>query len=323
VHSYWTLLAARVVTGAFGGLLGGTALAIVADIFPEERRGRATGILMSAFALASVAGVPVGIYLGNRYGWQVPFLVLAALGAPVLLVALRALPPLRDHLQHSVHAHPLIKFLETFSRPDHLRAFALTAAIMFGSFAVIPYISISLVANAGVAKSRLPLVFVTGGLLTLIGSPIIGRLADRYGKLPVFRIIAFAGAVMMMVVTNLPRVPLAVAVGVVGTLMLCNAGRMVAALAMITGSVQTRNRGGFMSANSAVQQLSAGLGAAIAGRMLVTASDGSLQHFDRVGYIAVVLTLLSLWLAGRVQPAVDEKPAQYAGPISALPREEL
>jgi MFS transporter, DHA1 family, inner membrane transport protein len=52
--SYETLLAARVATGAFGGILGGMAMAIIGDVFPEERRGRATGSLMVGFSLASV-----------------------------------------------------------------------------------------------------------------------------------------------------------------------------------------------------------------------------------------------------------------------------
>jgi predicted MFS family arabinose efflux permease len=307
VRSYATLLAARVLTGAFGGLLGGMSLAIVGDVFPDERRGRATGILMSAFALASVAGVPAGIYLGNEYGWHVPFLVLAALAAPVLLVAILVVPPLRDHVRHGAHSHPFVQIAETFSRAGHLRAFALTMSIMLGGFAVIPYVSVYLVSNVGVARQSLPLVFVTGGLLTLIGSPIIGRLADHYGKLPVFRVVAATAGVVILLVTNLPRVPLALAVGLVGTMMLCNAGRMVAALAMVMGSVEGRRRGGFMSANSAVQQLSAGLGASIAGRILGESSDGSLRHFDRVGLLALVMTLLSLWLAGRVRPADEGK----------------
>ena len=86
-------------------------------------------------------------------------------------------------------------------------------------------------------------------------------LADRYGKLPVFRIVAVCSACLIVVVTNLPPVPLALAVGVVGLLMVSNAGRMTAALSMITASVESRFRGGFMSANSAVQHVSAGLGA--------------------------------------------------------------
>ena len=60
-REYYTLLGARALTGAFGGILGGLALTIIADVFPEEQRGRATGVLMSAFALASVLGVPAGL----------------------------------------------------------------------------------------------------------------------------------------------------------------------------------------------------------------------------------------------------------------------
>ena len=137
---------------------------------------------------------------------------------------------------------------------------------MLGSFSVIPYISLYLVSNVGVnEKTELHWVYVTGGLLTLVGAPLIGRLADHFGKLPVYRVVATISIGLMLVVTNLPRVPLAIAVGVVGTFMLSNAGRMVAALTMITGSVERRFRGGFMSANSAVQHLASGVGASIGG----------------------------------------------------------
>lgn len=81
--TYQLLVAARVLTGAFGGVLGGMAMAIIGDVFPEERRGRATGSLMSAFALASVFGVPFGLYLGMTFEWHAPFLALVALGISV------------------------------------------------------------------------------------------------------------------------------------------------------------------------------------------------------------------------------------------------
>jgi predicted MFS family arabinose efflux permease len=301
--TYATLLTARVITGAFGGVLGGMALAIIGDVFPEERRGAATGALMSAFALASVVGVPFGLYLGTRLGWHAPFLLLAALGCPVLVVALRALPPLREHLGRAPSAHPLAILRETFTHPNHLRAFALVVSLMFGGFAVIPYISPYLVANVGVSELNLPLVYVAGGGLTLVAAPLIGRLADRYGKLRVYRIVAPVSAVLMFVVTNLPRVSLGIAVAAVAGLMVSNAGRMVAAMAMVTGSVEPRVRGGFMSANSSVQHLSTGLGAFVGSRIITQGPDGTLRHFDLVGLIAVASTLLSLWLAGRLRPA--------------------
>src|SRR5262249_46930047 len=150
------------------------------------------------------------------------------------------------------------------------------------------YVSVYLVANVGLTELTLTVVFITGGLLTLVGAPIIGRLADRFGKLLMYRVVALISMALLVAVTNLPRVPLAVAAGVVGALMLSNAGRMVAALAMVTSSALPRLRGGLMSANSAVQHLSAGVGAAIGGRILVKSSDGTFIHYDRVGLVAVI-----------------------------------
>ena len=218
------------------------------------------------------------------------------------------MPPLRDHLHGGPHLSPWAQIRETFSHPNHLRAFLLIFFIMFGGFSVIPYISLYLVSNVGVTEGNLFWVFVAGGLLTLVGAPLVGRVADRRGKVPVYRGVATCAAVMMLAVTNLPRVPLPVAVGVVGTLMLCNAGRMVAGLSIVTSSVEPRRRGGFMSANSAVQHLASGLGAFLGGKIIVTTEAGPLAYFDRVGIMAVAATLLTLWLAGRVKSAASINP---------------
>lgn len=313
--SYPILLAARIFTGAFGGILGGQSLAIVGDVFPEHRRGRATGTLMSAFALASVLGVPIGIYLGTRFGWQMPFLILAALSLPPLVLAAYTLPPLRGHMGHG-HAHPLERLRETFTHPNHLRAFALIVTLMFGAFSVIPFISTYYVANVGLTEDQLPIIFVAGGLVTLVGAPIIGRLADRYGKLTIYRIVAPVSALMMLVITHLGGVGLVWAAAAVALLMLSNSGRMVAAMAMVTGSVERRLRGGFMSANSAVQHIATGLGSAVGGLIVVNRPGEPFLHFDRVGYIAAGATLISLWLAGRLRLAEGEASAPITDALS-------
>ena len=315
--SYPTLLGARIVTGAFGGILGGLALAIIGDVFPDERRGRATGALMSAFALASVAGVPFGLYLGTRFDWHAPFLLLAALGLPTMLVATRALPPLRKHLDRRSTDHPLARLVGTLTEPNHLRAFALIVTLMLGGFAVIPYISASFVRNVGVTEARLPWVFVAGGAVTMIAAPAIGWLSDRFGKLMVYRVVAPISAAMMLIVTNLPAgAGLGVAAASVAGLMSTNAGRMICALAMVTGSVEPRRRGGFMSANSSVQHMATGLGAYLGGQILVEGPGGTLENFPTVGLIGASATILSLWLAGRLRPAAG--PAIATTPAFSL-----
>jgi predicted MFS family arabinose efflux permease len=298
--NYQLLVAARCLTGAFGGVLGGLSYAIVADVFPEERRGRATGLLMSAFAVASVVGVPIGIALGNRYGWGVPFLVLAALGLPLVGMAAWTMPPLTDHLG-GTRRRPLAQLLDTLTYPSHRPALALTAILMFGAFSVIPYISASYLSNAGVTEAQLPVVFVAGGLLTLVSTPLVGRLIDRNGALPVFRCAVSLAAVMTLVVTHLPSVGLAVAAPVAALMMASNAGRLVSSVSLITASIEPRRRGGFMSVNSSVQHIASGLGTVCGGLILEGGGGEPLRHFGTVGILAVTVTLTSLWFAGRVR----------------------
>ncbi len=307
--TYLALLAARVVTGAFGGVLGGLAMTIIGDVFPEERRGRATGTLMSAFSLASIIGVPFGLYLGTRWGWHSPFLMLVALGLPVLGVGWWALPPLRGHLNKQV-TNQFSKLVETYTHPNHLRAFALIVSVMFGTFMVVPFISPYLVANVGILEKDLPWLYVGGGLLALIGAPLVGWWADRVGKFPVYRVIAPLSAALMIGLTTLPRAPLFVAVGFVALLMMTNSGRMVAAMAMVTGCVEPRLRGGFLSANSSVQHVSSGLGAFVAGLIIREGAHKELLNYWVVGAIGAASTVLSIWLASRLKVAAPAMPAK-------------
>jgi MFS transporter, DHA1 family, inner membrane transport protein len=304
--TYGTLVLARILTGAFGGILGGLALAIIGDVFPEERRGRATGALMSGFALASIVGVPFGLFLGTRYGWHVPFILLGIFGCPVWGVAAFTLPRLRDHLDRAAASgHPLRVVFETFTHPNHVNAFALIVMLMVAGFTVFPYISPFMVSNIGMSEQKLPLLFIAGGCLTLFSAPWIGRLADRYGKLRVFRIVAPVSAVMTLAITNLVPVPDAIAIAVMAGLMVSNTGRMVAAMAMITSSVEPHRRGGFLSANSSVQHLAIGFGSYIGGLVIVEAADGKMRNFPILGLLSAAATMSCLWLAGRIQAVTE------------------
>jgi DHA1 family inner membrane transport protein len=291
----------------FGGIIGGLALAIIGDVFPEERRGRATGALMSGFALASIVGVPFGLYLGTRFGWHAPFVLLGILGCPVWAIAAVTLPPLRGHLAKATQNQHLLRvFFETFTHPNHLNAFALVVMLMVAGFTVFPYISPFMVSNVGMNEDKLPLMFVAGGVLTLFSAPLIGRLADRYGKLRVFRIVAPVSAFMTLAITNLVPVHAAVAIAIMAGLMVSNSGRMVAAMAMITSSVAPHRRGGFLSANSSVQHLAIGSGSYIGGLIIAESADGRLLHFPILGWLSAAATMACLWLAGRIRPITSE-----------------
>jgi DHA1 family inner membrane transport protein len=299
--TYPMLVLARVVTGAFGGILGGMTMTIIGDVFPEHRRGRAIGSMMTGFAMASVAGVPIGMFLGTSYGWHVPFFALVICGTPALLLTPFALPPLNGHV-HNTHAHPLKSLVETFSYVSHLNAFALITALMIGSFSVFPYVSTYFVSNVGLTESQLPLIYIAGGAFTLFSSPYIGRLADRIGRLAVYRMIAPISALLLLAITYLPQVPVIVAVIIFGALMVSNVGRMIAAMALITSSIAPQRRGGFLSANSSVQHVASGIAASLGGFIISESADGKIEHFGTVGWVAAAGTFISIWLASRIKP---------------------
>ncbi len=310
------LLAARALTGVFGGVLGGMALTIIGDVFPENRRGSATGILMLGFSMATVAGVPLGLVLGQKFGWHTPFLVLAGLCLPLIAIAARVLPRLDGHLKNPRAAiSPLERLRETFLAPNHIRAFALTIVLMFGGFSVIPFIAPFLVANIGIQEAQLSYTYIAGGLVTLVGMPLIGRLADRFGKLQTFRFVIPLNACLLLGMTCLPVVSLPVVMLMVAVTMLSNAGRMVPAMAMITSSVEPRLRGGFMGANSAVQHIAAGIGTSTAGMILTQQKGGPIEHYPVVGLLAAGITLTTLWLAGRLRSGT---PTRAEAPVAAV-----
>ncbi len=300
---FWTLLAARAAAGVFGGVAGAVIYAIVGDLIPEQRRGTAMGVISSAFSLAAIAGVPIGLFLANHFGWRAPFGFLTVASVLLWIAGSRLLPKLDRHLQARRASSIKSQLQAVFANRNHLNAFALTATLMFAGFSVIPFISPYTVANVGLAETDLPYLYFAGGLATLFTSRWIGRLSDRHGKKRVFRIIATISIVPLIITTNLPPVPVAVAIGASVIFMVFVSGRFVPVMALVTASAEPRLRGSFLAFNSSIQQLFAGLAAYSAGLIMGRAPDGRITYYWVVGLVAVTATLACIWLAGRVRSA--------------------
>jgi predicted MFS family arabinose efflux permease len=300
-QSYAMLLAARALAGAFGGVLHGLIFTVIGDTVPEARRGRATGIVMTSFAVATVAGVPLALLLSNVASWRAAFIVVALTGVINILIARRTLPAAPRSGAADGSRRLWREFLQTLVFPNHLRAYAFTLLMMISGFSVIPYVSLYLTANVGLAESNLPLIYLAGGAATLFSARWIGIWADRIGKRSAYRRIALVSIVPLLAITHAPVLPLALILALAVLFFVFVSGRMVPGMAVVTSAARPGARGAFMTVNGAVMQTGAGLAATLSGALIVRAPDGTLQHYDWVGYVAVAATLAAVSWVGRIR----------------------
>jgi predicted MFS family arabinose efflux permease len=304
--TYHLLVAARAIAGLFGGVTGAVILAIVGDVIPENRRGAAMGLVMSAFSVASIVGVPLGLVLASSFDWHMPFYAIAGISVPILVAVFRCVPPLRGHMEHAREEHPAARMLAVLMEPNHQMAFLFMAVLTCAGFIIFPTMATYMVYNVGLTEKQLPFIYLTGGSATVFTMNWIGRWADRSGKRRVFTYMSMAACVPILALTNLPHVPLAAALATSTLLMICMSGRFVPAMAMMTATVESRYRGGFMSVNSSVQQFSCGLAAWISGAIIGQADNQEITHYPVAGMVSVGCVLTCIWLARFLRPARGE-----------------
>lgn len=295
--SYEYLLIARCLAGMFGGVLGSLVLSIVSDAISYERRGSAMGIVMGSFSVASVMGVPFSLYLANKYSWHAPFIFLGLISFPVILLAMKYIPSMNAHVRKGGGHSPWDSIAHILRTPNQQLALVFMFCLVLGQFSVIPFLSPSFVANAGLREDQLPLIYLFGGLCSMVASPTVGRLADRFGKKKVFSASVLLSMIPLWVITHLHQQPVWLVLVVSSSFFIVMSGRMVPAMAMISSTATPEYRGSFMSISSAVQQLSAAIASWVAGVIIVGGEGGQLLNFEIVGYIAIGFSVCALLTA--------------------------
>lgn len=299
--TYEQLLAARVLSGIFGGLIGAQVMAIVADTFSYERRATAMSVVMTAFSFASVVGVPGGLYLAEKMDWHTPFYAVGFLGLLVWVLAWRLVPSISEHLRGGSHTHPLDLLKGVVADKNQSAALLFSIVMMLGHFSTIPYITPYLVGNVGYAQSDIYLVYLVGGALTIFSAPVVGRLADRFGKQKVFATFLLLSLVPIWLITNLWRVEGYVVLLITSFFFVATNGRMIPSQALVSSVVTPRQRGGFMAINSSVQLLAQAAATSIGGALIAKSDSGVLTGYHQVGYFAIAFLLLSLFFARRIR----------------------
>jgi predicted MFS family arabinose efflux permease len=299
--NFAALLTARIVAGAFGGILNACVLSMVADLIPFERRRRAMGAIMSSFSIASVLGVPLGLYVAQLFDWHAAFYFICLIGIIFWFMALFVLPSIRVRTVEMSIKENLYNFKTILIQKDYLQSFLLTSVLGFGVFSIVPFIATYMVGNVGLTEGQLPLIYLVGGTCTIISARLIGKTCDKIGSFKVFRSVAIFSILPIFFLTHLPQVPIAVALLTTSLFMMTGSGRFIPAMTMVSAVVKPKERGTFMSLENAARQLSSGLASQVAGFIITSTSTGALNHYNVVGYIGIATSIGAIYIASRIK----------------------
>ena len=293
------LMAARVLTGLFGGLIGAQVLSIIADTFPYEKRGRAMATVFMAFSVASIFGVPFSLYLADLISWHAPFIFIGILGIVLLPFLNKYLPSIASHIntEEKVKTKVTTVLMTLFKNKSQRLALFLSGGLMLGHFAIIPFINPYMEFNVGFSNKQTPLIYMVGGTCTLLSSTYIGKLADKYGKFKIFTICLTLSLLPIFLITNMPDINFYLILAIFGFWFTFSTGRNIPAQAMISTVVQPQERGMFMSFNSSFQQLFVGMASIIAGLIVYRDKAGKIYNYNWVGYLSVIVVFSMLFIA--------------------------
>jgi len=295
--NYPFLLTARIITGFFGGVISSISYAIISDLFDLKVRGRVMGFVQMAFATSQVMGIPVGLYFANRVGWHAPFILITAVSLAEFIAILIYMRPIDAHLKLVSDRNPFLHMFKTVARPEYLVAFVFSTLLVTGGYMLMPFGSAYSVNNLGIPMAQLPILYFITGVFSMAAGPLIGNLSDTIGKYRVFMLGSILAIVIILYYCNLGVTPFWLVIFLNTALMMGVLARIISSSALITAIPETNERGAFMSINSSVQQLSGGIASIAAGLIIVQTSNGSLRHYDTIGYIVsatIVLTIIIL-----------------------------
>lgn len=309
--NYTLLVAARIITGIFGGVIGSISMAIVADLFLPQQRGRVMGFLQMGFGASQVLGIPISLFLANKMGWQTPFFMIVALAFIIWLLIVSKMQPITKHLEVQTDKNPLKHLWLTFSNKEYQTGFIATALLSLGGFMMMPWSSSFSINNLHITNDELVPLFMVAGVASLIIMPLIGKLSDKIDRFKLFTLASIWMIVVVLIYTNLTPIPLWVLMIVNVVMMIGIMSRMVPSMALATSLPRMEDRGAFMSINSSLQQIAGGIAAAIGGLVIYQKDKNSpLEHYDSLGILVSVIVLINIFLVYRVHLIIKKRVAQ-------------
>jgi predicted MFS family arabinose efflux permease len=286
-----SLMFMRLFAGVFGGLATSVAMAMVIDMVPAPQRGKAIATVMSAFSIASIVGVPIGLELALRVQWNAPFVVVGLLGLVVSFLAMVLLPnsTIKNTKQSAV------SFKALMSNKVVVHGYLLIAVVMFAGFLIIPFITNYFVFNLNFPRQEIGLVYLVGGIASLVTIQLTGRWVDKYGAMT----FSILGTVILLFVLlfGFYFAPPFLSVYLMFTLFMVGMNmRGITNKIVLSKIPKPEIRAGYMSMQNAVQHIATTLAAICGSLMMMEGAEGQLVGMTSVVILALVVSVLQPFL---------------------------
>ncbi len=289
--SFLTLLFARSFAGFFAGVITPVIYAIIADLIPYQRRGKAVGTIMASFSMASILGIPIGLAIADMTNWRNTFYFICIGGSLALLFNLLYLPSVpvngtKESVKENLLRLVRIAFKAKFF-PSYLLMFLFTSS----GFLLFPFLSPYGVKNVGILETDLKYIYLVGGLFTVITSRVAGSFTDTYGGLKTFIPGVLISVPFTYLYTSVEHISLFTLLIISTGFMVFINFRFVPVMTFITQTPSTQERGSFMGILLSVRSLATALATSFSGLFISENELGKIINFDKMGILSIVLSL--------------------------------
>lgn len=281
-----SMLAARTLAGLFGGPVTALSLSMVVDMVPISRRGRALAIVTSAFSVAAVFGIPLGLELALQFNWQMPFYVIALFAALVTFGVIILLPSMSGHIDHESEIPQTISVIEMLGRREIQLSFLSLALTSFAAFTVIASTINYFIFNLNFPREGLSELYIVGGVISFIAMMMTGRIVDLYGA----RLLSFVTALFYacVIADGFIHTPYMSVLFIFIFFMMSSAIMSVITSTIASEAPGHHERAAFMSLQTTVRHLAAGAGGVISSLILISDDSGRLYNIPTVAVISII-----------------------------------
>ncbi len=300
------LITARIITGAFGGMLNGLIFAVISDIVPFQRRGRAMGVVMSSFSVASVVGVPIGLAISDYSHWKFTFVFIGVFSIFIIVLAQFIFPNITEHLGKDSEVF-FSRLKKLFYNPRYRKSFLFIFLVSGSMFLLIPFLSPFAVKNMGIATTNLKYMYLVGGLFTIVTARVFGVLTDKVGALKLFVLIVLVSFIPITLYTHSGVISFVTYLALGSFFMTMVSGRMIPCMTLISEVPGSEERGLFMSVLHSVRSCGSGAATFFGGLIISESASGKLMGFNHAGYLSVLMGLSTIFLAFQIFKNINEE----------------